>query len=299
MLVVEFELGDYVNYSDDNKVTRYNSVIEELAARPRSNTEDSAYISIGPPFDGRIITEKNVEADDDAWQSIVDRLGRLNDLPRRSDNKFSPSSINPFERVMFFRVVNLERLPRKKVIPMKELNLSESGYEIKGGGNYRLNLLFYYPKRPHADVRRSKIVTYLNSEFINGIASTEISLNFRYDRRHIDFVVDRVFETIWTVISLSVAGPRTETVSKDDMPVSTPSPRLMLKIKASRLVSVLAPVIFALATIISTLNVQVSTWIVGFLPSLSASKDLIAAASAVIGSVIATVLLFYLYRKLK
>jgi hypothetical protein len=300
MLTINFQLADYVSYENDEAVAKYDAVIQSLAARPRPNIDDCAYVSIGPTFAGRIQTESESAKDDDAWQSTIERIGRLDKLPSSPvANRYIPLRIDPFERAMFFRVVDLTEIGAKKAVPITNLLNGEAGYQVRGSRNYRLQLLFYHPKRPHQDVRHSFIRVALTSEVVHAIGATQIPLNFRYDRRYVDFITDRVFGDVWTSLSLQPVPPASAPSIPADEVVVTPAPTLLIRIKQTRWVSIVAPVAFAISTIIATLGPQFAKVFTTYFPGLATYTEPVAAAIAVLGSTSATLILFLIYGRLK
>ena len=293
MLQIEFTLGDYVLYQDNNSVNKYHAEIETLAARPRYHVDDCAYVSIGPDHKDRIATQDQPGKDDNAWKSIVDWLGQLNSTVRGKQNSFTPIPTDPFEKAMFFRIVGLEQLsPKRKAVKSATFLDNESGYELADNKNYRLNLLFYSPRRPHPSVQHSKISARIDSEFVKGIGKLDIPLNFRYDERHIDFLTDRVFTDTWANITLAATNG---SASEGHERIVTPEPALLIKIRATKW-AIAAPILFILATIISSLNEELAGFFATTRPHL---KDPISSALAIVGYIVSTALLFYLYRKLK
>lgn len=297
MIHMQFALGDYVVYDDDDATTKYDGVIKTLASRPRPNLEDCAYVSIGPTYRGRIQVQADPASDDDAWQSTIERLGRVDRLPfNRLSNPLAPPATNPFARAMFLRVVNLEELSSNNPLNLKELLHDEAGFELRGSRNYRLNLLFYYPSTPHYLVRRSSIQVDLTSDFLHGIGSTLIPLNFRYDRRHIDFVTDRVFSDVWTSITLRTVEPPSSAESLTHPLVVAPSPSFLVRIKQTRWVSIVAPIAFATATIAAALSDRFAALLAS---PLGIPVATLSPIIAILASGTATFILFYMYGRLK
>jgi hypothetical protein len=302
MIHVEFELGKYVSYAADNSIENYDKAIREsLAAHPRMNIRECAYISIGPPYNGRIMIQKDKEKNDDAWQSIIYQLGRLKTLREQMfnrENKFFPSMYDPFESTIFIRITNLHDITSKKRIEPQVIYDGMTGYIVKSGCNYRLNMLFSHPRRTSSEIRRTYHQAIFSSSIINGIGKTRIPLNFRYDRRAINFSINRVYRDTWASISLEGKQAKTETTTMEIKGVRLPNLHILVKIQKARWLTYFLPVIFAFSTLLSSMHQQLAELVVSVIPALTSYQSEIGIFCGFVGTGISTYLLFTLYHKL-
>jgi len=300
---VEFELGPYVFYGDtaqkrSENAEAYQRELMALEARPRLRRDDSAYISIGPGFEGRIHSKQHPDEDDDAWQSVVSILGDLENAPPPvSRNPHMPKFESPFKNAMFYAVLSLKDLRRKKLVPLESILNGDSGFSLHPSCNYRFDLLFYHPHRPPPAVRRSKIQAVFTPDAISGVGPTTIPLNFRYDRRPIHFVTSRVMDSTWAQLNLCVEPPSDD--NTDQPRAVAPEPTFLMKVNVGRREKYLAPAGFATFTAVAALGSALSEWASTTFPNLADSQKELALLLPIIGTLGATWILFRQYGRLK
>lgn len=316
------------------RVRSYNkSIWEQIEARPRWQRKASAYFSLGPELDwmpkaNAVNQEQRTDKhDDDSWKSTINILSDLRryfPTAQEKDSAGNPPARsmmdypNPFHNAMFFRVQFLlkisqslreriaagfarqreqeSQLPQKFAVPLRVTEYGDSGYVLQSSENYRLSLLFGVAERPPAIVRRSKIVANLTKDLLSGIGSTEIPLNFRYDIRNIDFITARVYEDVWASIALTVVTPDAEKLPEGEQVVS-PLPVFLVKLSASRVAQIVAPLIFMASAALASLNAVLAKALVGNFPNLNEAT--LAVLFGLVGSIGTTASLYYLYRKLR
>ncbi len=306
---IEFALSDYVYYANpDTDPSGYNQFIQSLTFRPRLNPRHSAYIALGPAYDGRIRTASQPSEDDEAWQSTIKIIGTLRDhAPFSFAGTSFPPIPNPFEHAMFYRLLALRSLRTGQNVPIHSSLGSnrgrpqDSGYRLRSDAQYSLGLLFYSPKRPASHVRRSKLGVTLNPDkALTPIGATKIPLNFSYDIRNFDLATARTFENLSGSISLSIESPSDKEHAKRDQPMAiAPAPILLVEIRANRFGLFLAAIVFLIGSVMATLREPLAKIIVAAFPDQELDADLISVVLGGLGSAITTGVILILYRSVK
>jgi hypothetical protein len=304
MILVRFLLEDYVQYGTSGdelkeRCERYNREILSLEARPRLTRVESAYMSMGPSFDGRISTSSDPRDDDQAWQSIVSVLGDLQTYSNlASSNPHAPEFPSPFTNAAFFRIAGLDDLSRKKELSLSPVFNGDSGYTLQGSRNYRLRLTFYHPLRPSGFVRHSRVAATFASDEVMPVGPTDIPLNFRYDHRHFDFITTQVFYESWAGLSLRIEPP-SDAPKSEELQVVAPQPSFMLHLHVNRFLQLLAPFAFGVFAAVATLATQISAALVAAVPAWASYGATLSAAISITATIGSTSILYYLYRKLR
>jgi hypothetical protein len=310
LVQIEFVLSHYVSYTDKNKaVEKYDRDIKTLRYRPRLNPVDCFYISLGPTFVPLATPESVSDNDDRDWQNTVGVIADLRAYVtfnrRRGVNHAFPEVPNPFQYAMFYRVSGLTDLKTGQDVPLqsklvvKGEHESDSGFMLQSDAEYRLGLLFFVPKHPESEVRRSKVQIKLSPDkALTAIGQTEIPLNFSYDNRNIDFSTARTFEDQRGSIALSIVAPSATSADDPKQPMA-PAPVFLVRIKANRFLFGVAAGIFLIGGAASSLRDPLSKVIAAAVPALKGSEAAISVALGLIGSLMTTGVVYYLYRGLK
>lgn len=305
VLHVFFKVGRYVSYGSEPMKTRreYSDRLEDNLKGAGLPTQK--YVTLNPwkpNFDFADTTSKQQQAK--AWSGLVELL----------------ENVETFETSVFFRVPGvrqqegLTKLARAKAkakelvrrifraqpadyLSVQEVLTRRSGYELRSGHNYALELTFYRKGSAEA-IEGSTLVPVLDNTYFR-YDPEPILVRFRYDNHDIDLVTTPVTQDALTRLQLKLEHEGNESAKGDEdhkRHVSAPQPSFALRLKAPRY-RIWGFLLFLFGNLLTALSPVIP---VAFESALKTSTlDSLQAVSAVVGPTLFSVGLLILYRTLR
>lgn len=261
---VYFAVGRYVDPVPNQDVSAW------LRALPEAKQPSAAYLSIVslqqlPPFSD--LTDRSME---NAWQKLV---AAVSATPLAS-------------RCFFYRVVALRRFDEATpTVEPEQLLRRSTGFTLRGGDSYFLDLAFYATEDNLNEIRGSSLETKVDDRYFH-LTSPPYEINLRYDKHQVPLLPITTSSDSWTDLAIS---PSTGDVESATL-------RFIIKIVTPKLPFLLVAGVFGLGVIISTMVGPVFDLTGIDLPN--GQRTNIEIACKVVGAFLQAFTFFFAYRRL-
>lgn len=288
ILHVYFTVGAYVRYREHNEETQefYQA---ELSRVLGSNCPPNKYICLSQERPRIEPADPAPQNQAEAWISLVEQLDNL-----------EPFSASIFYRVSRFCPIEepapIERIlewgRRTREMDLREILPLRSGYRLRSGRSYALELSFYREYGTEGSIRGARLELLLDPTYFP-FKPGAIEVRFRYDKYPVDLVTAVLSEDALTQIQIALDEENEQKQKEDGArpkgPASAPQPTFLMYLNPRRL-----RVLVGLALIL------IGSLLIGASPAierLSGSIWLGMVLSSV-GSLMTTAGVFWLYRRL-
>lgn len=158
-------LPDWIDYRKNQELEDYQECIFSMREKP---------IAAGEKLDGKFASfeelQKNLKfsVEARAWESTIEKIGGL----------------ESYKHTLFCRLSRFYETKSKKDVQISDFGDFNSGYILRSGKEYNLELSLRYGKEPPDVAARDRLVIRVDRDF-HGPIPAEIPLGFRVDKQNV------------------------------------------------------------------------------------------------------------------
>lgn len=250
-----FELfPDWIDYRKNQELEDYQECIYSLREKPTAGRR-----SLNGKFASFEELQRNLKFSTEAkaWESIIEKVG----------------SLESYKETLFYRLSRLYEFKSKKDAKISNFGDFKSGYILRSGKGYNLELSLKYGKEvPDLAVRDRLVIRAI--ENFHAPIPDEIALGFRVDKQNIYLSTKQLLSDSYTQLIITF---------KEGF-IEGPNIVIPLKIEYNRWRVLGSCFLFFIGLILTS----------GIIPVEQLLENLLKAA----GSTLSSLVVFYLYRKL-
>lgn len=255
ILHFHFELlPDWVDYRVGKGLRDFQECMSSLRERPTPGKK--RLNGIFASFDE---LQQGIEFSSEAkaWESIIGKIG----------------SSESYRETLFCRISGFYEIKSGNIVKMEDFGDSKSGYVLKSGKKYNLQLSLLYGKEPPDVAIRDRLVVKVDENF-HAVIPDEITLGFRADKQNIYLLTKQLLSEAYTQLIITFKEGFVEGTN-----IIIP-----LRIRFDYWHVLGSLLLFVFGLILTS----------GIIPAPQLLKNVIKAA----GTILVSLVTFYLYRKL-